>query len=99
MELLPMTLLNVNLPLSNKEPKGVIVVPQGHYNATGDDLLECEDPRGKKYFWIKPPPKMEYDGISEDIGALNDGYITITPLSLNLTNWDMLKKTKEYINR
>ena len=99
MELMPMTLLNVNLPLSNIEPKGIIVVPQGHYNVSTNVLLECEDPRGKKYFWIKPPPKMEYDGISEDVGALDDGYITITPLSLNLTNWDMLKKLREYIDK
>ncbi len=90
MELSPQTLINVNIPRVSDEPKGMIVVPQGHYEVTKDDLMECIDPRGKSYFWIKPPPVVNYHGIADDSSALADGYITITPLSLNLTSWNML---------
>ncbi|TVQ83216.1 MAG: 5'/3'-nucleotidase SurE [Micavibrio sp.] len=92
------TLLNVNLPRPDMTPKGIALVQQGHYDPTTDDVIECIDPRGRKYFWIGPPPQNEHSGMDYDTGALSEGYITITPLTLNLTHHNMLKALKEKIN-
>lgn len=91
-------LINVNIPLYGQEPKGIIVVPQGHYEPTGDDLIACMDPRGRQYFWIAPPKEQNQTGYTHDTSALEDGYITITPLTLNLTHWDVLDSLKEKLN-
>lgn len=89
------TLLNVNLPLPDAEPRGIAIVPQGHYEATGDDVIECTDPRGRKYFWIGPPQQTSQAGLDCDAGALEAGYITVTPLTLNLTHHKTLDALKE----
>ncbi|TNE32997.1 MAG: 5'/3'-nucleotidase SurE [Alphaproteobacteria bacterium] len=96
-EIVENTLLNVNLPRGNTEPKGIIVVPQGHYEASGDDVIECMDPRGRKYFWIGPPQQTNHSGMDYDAAALESGYITITPLTLNLTHHKTLEALKEKI--
>lgn len=87
-------LLNVNFPAlaAGVLPKGITVVPQGHGKPSEDDIIECMDPRGKPYFWIGPPtPRNSTEGNVTDNGALQEGWITITPLSLNLTHQPMLK--------
>ena len=87
-------LLNVNFPnlAAGKAPNGVRVVAQGHGKPSEEDIIECMDPRGKPYFWIgPPPPRNGMEGLEVDNGALHAGWITITPLSLNLTYQPMLQ--------
>ena len=87
-------LLNVNFPIlpSGGQPLGIAIVPQGHGKPSDDDVIECMDPRGRPYFWIGPPaPRSCTDGLDNDNGALYAGWITITPLSLNLTHQPMLE--------
>ena len=91
-------LLNVNFPAVDPGADASIkVVPQGHFNTSEDDLIECIDPRGKPYFWIGPPPEVVGQDETTDIGAVADGHITITPLSLNLTHDKTLDKLKGII--
>ena len=98
-ELAPNTLINVNIPLWGTEPKGILVVPQGHDDTSGDDLVECMDPRGRKYYWIAPPKQQDRTGHEYDTSALEAGYITITPLTLNLTHPESLEALQEKLNK
>jgi 5'-nucleotidase len=52
-----------------------------------DALLERTDPRGKAYYWIggDPPEGVPEEGT--DIGALKSGYISVTPILLDLTHY------------
>lgn len=78
-------LLNVNVPhLPEKEIKGITITRQG-LRVYRDELVRREDPHGKPYFWIggEAPTGVREDGT--DFGALAAGYISITPLQLDLT--------------
>jgi 5'-nucleotidase len=89
-------LYNLNIPTSALErPKGVKVVPMGvaHY---GEQFEKRVDPRGRNYFWATndPPPRR---GIEEtDLTALEEGYITLTPLDFDLTRWDALEAMRTW---
>jgi 5'-nucleotidase len=52
-----------------------------------DELVKREDPRGKPYYWIGgeyPTAKLEN---GTDFGALRAGYVSVTPLQLDLTDY------------
>jgi len=77
------TLLNVNVP--NGSPKGIRPTRQGtrEYRATA---IERKDPSGRPYYWIDDidmTPTGEPDG---DHTATADGFVSITPLHINLTH-------------
>lgn len=89
--------LNVNIPyMKESEMAGYMITRQG-LRVYRDELDSRIDPRGKPYFWIggETPTGVFEDGT--DFGALEDGYVSITPLQLDLTNYkamDALKKWK-----
>lgn len=78
-----MTLLNVNVPLS--PVKGVKITRQGrrHYH---DVLVERFDPAGRPYYWIGGgKPTGDIEEIGTDVWAVAQGYISITPIHLDMT--------------
>jgi 5'-nucleotidase len=87
--------LNVNVPyLKESELKGYMITRQG-LRVYRDALDVRVDPRGKPYYWIggEAPTGVAEDGT--DFGALAQGYVSITPLQLDLTHlkaMDVLKK-------
>ncbi|RJQ54594.1 MAG: 5'/3'-nucleotidase SurE [Nitrospiraceae bacterium] len=87
------TLLNVNVP-NISGIKGVKFTKQGkpvYYNA----VHETSDPRGRKYYWIcGTAPQWEPDE-DFDFEAIRNGYISITPVHLDLTNYEALKHIKK----
>jgi len=90
-------ILNVNVPyLKEAELKGYVITRQG-LRVYRDELDSRIDPRGNPYYWIggEAPTGVHEEGT--DFGALKDGYVSITPLQLDLTNYksmDVLKKWK-----
>ncbi|MCC6300645.1 MAG: 5'/3'-nucleotidase SurE [Anaerolineales bacterium] len=87
--------MNVNVPyLKEHELKGYLITRQG-LRVYRDALDSRLDPRGKPYYWIggDAPTGVAEDGT--DFGALAGGYVSITPLQLDLTHYkamDVLKK-------
>ncbi len=84
-------LLNVNVPSIPLEThRGIRITHLGH--RVYQDVLEVRtDPRGKDYYWIggdKPTWKHEE---GSDFTAINDGFTSITPLSLDLTHTELAK--------
>lgn len=83
------TILNVNVPyLPLAEIKGFKITRQG-LRIYRDALLRRLDPRGKPYYWIggEAPTGVEEPGT--DYGSLAAGYVSITPLQLDLTSQAM----------
>jgi 5'-nucleotidase len=89
----PDVLLNVNVPTGSI--KGVQITRMGKrvYN---DELVTRLDPRGKPYYWIggAAPTGIADDGT--DIGALRNGYISITPIQLDMTAIKFLAELKSW---
>lgn len=87
------SLISVNFPARREGVTPEIkVVRQGHYAVEDQGVIRLVDPRGKPYYWIGPPRRRDEDSQDVDIGALQAGHITITPLTLNMTNMSALKK-------
>ena len=88
-------MVNVNFPaVAVEKVTGVHVVRHGK-RKLGDDLHERLDPRGRSYFWIGPL-RTEIDAPpGTDIAVVNEGGISVTPLSLDLTHWDSLPSFAE----
>ena len=84
-------LLNVNVPyLSESDLKGFRVSRMGQ-RIYRDELIRREDPRGKPYYWIGGEPPTGVDPSGTDFGDLAAGFVSITPIQLDLTDWDALK--------
>lgn len=87
--------LNLNVPyLPGSEIKGYMVTRQG-LRVYRDALDVRSDPRGKPYYWIGGEAPTGVDEPGTDFGALRAGYVSITPLQLDLTHvkaMDVLKR-------
>lgn len=84
------TVLNVNVPyLPDDEIKGYHITRQG-LRVYRDRLDRRFDPRGRPYYWIggEAPTGIPEEGT--DFGSLVNGYVSITPLQLDLTAMDIL---------
>ena len=89
------TLLNVNVPnLSMPEIKGMMVSRQGK-RIYEEPVVEKTDPRGKKYYWIGGD-ELDFINIeNSDIVAVNEGYVSVTPIKLDLTNFSFMEELQK----
>ena len=85
------TLLNVNVPnLPYSEVKGWVFTRQGKRKYEGA-IHDTLSPWGEMYYWIGGgTPKWE-PGKHNDINTVQDGYVSITPLHLDLTNYNTIE--------
>jgi 5'-nucleotidase len=91
-------LLNVNIPcLPQDQIRGYQVTRQGQ-RIYKDILVERLDPRNRTYYWIggEAPSGLVESGT--DYGALSDGYISVTPIQLDLTAHSFLPDLRGWIN-
>ena len=88
--------LNVNIPyLSVESMKGYIITRQG-LRVYRDALDKRVDPRGIPYYWIGGDAPTGVNEEGTDVGALANGYVSITPLQLDLTNYKAMDALKEW---
>lgn len=79
------TLFNVNVPKRISDLKNYAITRVGHHEYT-TDVEERKDPRGKGYFWIGGTWSGYQDLPGTDCRAIAQGLISVTPITLNLTN-------------
>jgi len=87
--------LNVNIPyLPKEEIKGIKLCRQtiGKWQ---EDFIEIEENGKKKYLMTGNFVNFEEDAEDTDEWALRNGYVSVVPLSRDLTNMEILKKLKE----
>jgi 5'-nucleotidase len=87
------TVLNVNFPTCHplKTFSGIRFTKLG--NRSYQNVFEERiDPRGRTYFWMAGEPILLKQEKSADICAVEEGYISITPLQSDLTNYPFLEK-------
>lgn len=89
--------LNVNVPLSKKF-KGYKVTELG-YRLYGNDARKGRSPRGQEYYWLGTHPlnfKSRSDKMS-DFEALQQGFVSITPLSVDMTSYEDLENLTQWV--
>ena len=85
----PDTLLNVNVP-DLPSPTGFAITRQGK-RRYGDAVVEKDDPRGRKYYWIGGTELDFEDEPGTDFTAIRDGLVSVTPLHLDYTNYEAMR--------
>jgi len=90
------TLLNINVPPVEKGPvRGVRVTRLARRIYTGS-LTRAHDPSGREYFWIGGGASEWKADEDSDFRAVQEGYISVTPLHLDLTNYKLLASVEEW---
>jgi 5'-nucleotidase len=85
------TLININFPpLPASEVRGIRVVRQGFHDYSRGSLVENVDPRGFPYFWFGLHPAENTPGHETDLEVIADGFISVTPLQVDLTHYPSL---------
>ncbi|MDP3024349.1 MAG: 5'/3'-nucleotidase SurE [candidate division Zixibacteria bacterium] len=87
------TFLNVNIPPSRKSLTKYKITRLGR-RVYKDVVVEKIDPRGKKYFWIAGQAIVSEGGKDSDFLAIEKGYVSITPLHLDWTNYKTIVEMK-----
>ena len=89
----PNVLLNINVPRGLIKGLQITRLGQRVYH---DELVTRLDPRGQPYYWIggEAPTGLPDDGT--DVGALHHGYISITPLKMDMTAANFIDTLKTW---
>ena len=77
------------------EPRGVRVTRLGR-RLYSEKVVERQDPRGRRYFWIGAGPPAWEAGEDTDYAAVHAGYVSVTPLMLDLTDYPALRTLKDW---
>jgi len=91
------TLFNVNIPpIAADQVKGVRLTRLGR-RAYSDSLTKMTDPWGRPIYWIGGGSVTWKDSaIDSDFQAIHDGFVSITPLHLDLTHRDILDRAEQW---
>ncbi len=90
------TLLNVNVPaLVPDEIQGIEITRQGKRRYK-DELIKREDPYGQPYYWLGGLGVIDFPDDGTDVGAIANGYVSVTPIGLDLTNQRFLQELQHW---
>jgi 5'-nucleotidase len=91
------TLLNVNVPnIPVEQVKGIKITRLGNRHRS-EAVVRAEDPRGRPVYWVGPAGAGQDAGPGTDFHALAEGFVSVTPLSVDLTNYDALDTVRSWI--
>ena len=91
------TLLNVNVPdLPFAQIKGFKSTRLGQRHKA-EPVIKASDPRGREIYWVGPPGSEQDAGAGTDFDAIKQGYVSVTPLQLDLTRYDSMADLKQWL--
>jgi 5'-nucleotidase len=87
------TFINVNVP--EQKPLGLRLTRQGK-RIYEDAVVQNRDPRGRHYYWIGAGELGFQDLEGTDFNAVHNGYVSVTPLHLDLTNYAAFDRLRQW---
>lgn len=92
-------ILNINVPeLPLSEIKGIRVTRCGSRHPA-DQVIPQQDPRGNTLYWIGPPGEKCDAGPDTDFAAVDEGYVSVTPLHVDLTAYSAQEVVSGWLER
>ena len=89
--------LNVNVPnIPIASVKGIKVTRLGNRHRA-EAVIRAEDPRGRPVYWIGPAGAGQDAGPGTDFHAVAEGYVSVTPLTVDLTNHAALDELRTWV--
>ncbi len=92
-------ILNVNVPdLPYEALKGIRSTRLGHRHKA-EPVIREKDPRGKTIYWVGPAGAEQDAGPGTDFHAVREGYVSITPLQVDLTRHSALGLVEDWLKQ
>ena len=86
------TIININVPdIPLSELKGIKLTKLGKRHCS-EPVVKETDPRGGVIYWVGPAGTAEDASVGTDFYAVEHGYASVTPLKIDLTNYEMHKQ-------
>jgi 5'-nucleotidase len=93
------TILNVNVPdVPWDQIKGFKATRLGNRHKS-EDVICSTDPRGQNIYWVGPPGPEQDAGEGTDFHAVKAGYVSVTPLQIDLTRYDSLQELSGWLEK
>jgi 5'-nucleotidase len=93
------TILNVNVPdLPWEEIQGFSATRLGHRHKS-EPVVKTQDPRGRPIYWVGPAGPEQDAGPGTDFHAVRTGYVSVTPIHVDLTRYDALDTVAGWLSQ
>jgi 5'-nucleotidase len=90
-------ILNVNVPdVPFADIAGFQSTRLGHRHKA-EPVVKTADPRGRPIYWVGPAGAEQDAGPGTDFHAVNHGYVSVTPIQVDLTRYDAMAKIGEWL--
>lgn len=90
----PDTVLNINVPGDPDQDLDRYAITRMGYHRFEESVVGNTDPRGRSYYWIGGRKVPSTEGVETDVGAVNAGFISVTPLHADMTKYDALEELR-----
>ncbi|MDP7041442.1 MAG: 5'/3'-nucleotidase SurE [Gammaproteobacteria bacterium] len=92
------TILNVNVPdLPWEEVKGFSATRLG-FRHRSESVVKTTDPKGQPIYWVGPAGHGQDAGPGTDFHAVEQGFVSVTPLQIDLTHHDSMADLEEWVH-
>lgn len=93
------TLLNINVPdLPLSQIKGIKITRLGHRHLA-EPIIKTTDPEEQPIYWIGPAGKEQDAGPGTDFYAVNNGFVSVTPIKTDLTDYAALEAIAKWTDK
>ncbi len=90
-------IININIPnLPKDQLKGVQTTRLGNRHKA-EPVIQSEDPRGKPIYWVGAAGPEQDAGQGTDFYAINNGYVSVTPMHLDLTHYNAMQAVADWV--
>ena len=91
------TILNINVPdVPWTKIQGIQVTRLGNRHKSAG-VIKQADPRGNIMYWVGPPGIAQDAGEGTDFHAVENNFISVTPLTIDLTEYNSLENLTEWL--
>jgi len=92
------TILNVNVPdVPWSELRGMQATRLGHRHKS-EPVIPMQDPRGRPIYWVGPAGSEQDAGPGTDFHAVRSGYVSVTPLDVDLTRYEAMDRLASWLS-